>query len=569
MPTILAATRGDFGVGTRKGKYSSFKNFPETLLSAMESLTCGVVIIMRRGGVERLEFANQAVGELLGIETADLVGEDSSLFWEQLFERIDNPDPVREDLARIVANPVEVRTDVLHLRAPTLRVVERSTAPLRGEKGRILGRVWTFSNSSREFRMREELQRRRKIDLCHRSLVKFLMHAPVSHETVEELCRLLCSGLDLASVGWFPLSAEESPLLAQFCVSERFLYESWEGALTTLVRKWCKQGGVGAPEFLPLKEMEEEERAPFSYRGITRAMLVPVFRDEVLHAVLLFEEERSDRDWLRDDLRSLESAAWTVGLWLKKAEAEKSAEVSRQEAEAAAKVRSDFIALLSHELRTPLNPLVGFTQLLQEQLETSDEETREMVSRISEGAMRLRELVEDLLTLTRLDQRLDGWRRYPCDPRSVVEDACTWARRFAGEKELTIDLKFGGDLGMVEADGAALRRALNAMLSNAMRFSPRKGTVRVHATGTPHELVIAVSDAGPGVAPEVKRKIFEPFVQGEPVLTRRHGGAGIGLTLVRKVADSHNGKVWVEDCPGGGSTFLLQIPRRGQYTTAE
>ena len=86
--------------------------------------------------------------------------------------------------------------------------------------------------------------------------------------------------------------------------------------------------------------------------------------------------------------------------------------------------------------------------------------------------------------------------------------------------------------------------------------------VKVKLCASSNEIVLhlRICDNGPGVADDAKERIFEPFIQGEPVLTRRHGGAGIGLTLVRKVADSHEGKAWVDDAPGGGSVFHLELP---------
>ena len=383
----------------------------------------------------------------------------------------------------------------------------------------------------------------------------------MSPESLQEICRIACTGLDVASVAYVPLRPSDELELAQFSVSRRYQYTNEAEGISRYVAGAVKNLDLSAVSVVELADMDETAGALFSPRRVSRVMIAPVgFADDVYGAVLV-EEVGRERQWLREDFRCVQSVASALGLWLQKEEHEGNLVRAREAAEAAARVRSDFIALLSHELRTPLNPLIGFTQLLEEQCEGMSQETQDMVARIADGAMRLRELVEDLLTLTRLDSRLDGWRKYHCDPRGIVEDCCSWVRRQAQDKEIEVVLEMEKSLGVVEADGAALRRAINALLSNAVRFSPKDGCVDVSATSTDDFFRVRIVDQGPGVADEAKKRIFEPFVQGEPVLTRRFGGAGIGLTLVRKVADAHDGRVWVEDGEDGGSVFTLEIPK--------
>jgi signal transduction histidine kinase len=540
---------------TWRGKAAASK----LMLPSFEAMTQGVLLVMPHLKGTRIRLANTALERILGVDHSSLVGEPEEAFWEPLLARLGNPHSFRQDLLRIQGNPHEMRSDVLHLVEPSPLVVERTTAPLVDSEGKCLGRIWTFRNASREFRLREELQKRRKTEFCFRSLSSYLFDATLSAESLREICRIACIGLDVASVIYAPLQSAQFEL-AQFCVSGALEVGGNAGNFLRFVGKSLRRADLGTTTILQTNDVITPARDLFKGREVQRILLVPVGFDDAVFGGLVLEETTGNHDWTREDFKCVESVARAMGLWLHKEATEKFLVRAREETSAAARARTDFIALLSHELRTPLNPLIGFTQLLEEQRDEMPEEAADMVSHIAAGAMRLRELVEDLLTLTRLDARLDGWRRYHCDPRGILDDSCTWARRYSRDKNITVELDIDGELGVVEADGAALRRAINAMLSNAIRFTPDGGNVKLCASSNDVVLHIRICDQGPGVADEAKDRIFEPFIQGEPVLTRRHGGAGIGLTLVRKVADSHEGRAWVDDAPGGGGIFHLELP---------
>ena len=552
--------RVEQGMVKSKGKKSAGPSPHGLLSSGFDSVVLGILIVVPDEDRHVVRLASRHLEEILHIPVAGLRGKEQSIFWDQLISRLRNPHAMRDDLARITGNRHELRTDVLHLFAPEAAVLERDTAPILSARGHYLGRMWTFRNVDREFKLREELQRKRKTEYCFRTLSSFLFEASLSARSLSEVCRIACQGLDVVSVVFVPMRAQERQS-AQFAVSRQFRLEAHEADVVTYARRALERGrGVPEGEVWDIEELGPGEAQPFLARGVARLMLVPVTSDHEPWGLLVMEEAHNGRDWSREDFRCAQSVARALGLWFRKEENERALIRAREEAEAAARVRTDFIALLSHELRTPLNPLIGFTQLLQEQGDELNSECRDMVGRIADGANRLRELVEDLLTLTRLDSRLDGWRKYHCDPGGIVKDCSAQASRNAADKEVEVEVSLGSNLGIVEADGAALRRALCALLSNAVRYSPVKGLISVSVESSQGCLLIRIADQGPGIADDSKRKIFEPFVQGEPVLTRRHGGAGIGLTLVRRVAESHEGRVWVEDGPRGGSVFFLELP---------
>ncbi len=540
------------------------KSRPKTTISkallfdaTLETLSLGVLLSVQRNGELRIQSVGRRLLDTLGMQDVQLKGRPESEFWNLLIPRLANSHAVREDLERLVASQREQRTDILTVLQPDLAVLERSSAPLHDRKGEFVGRLWTFRNVTHEFVLREELQRKRKSEYCFSTLSAYLFEARRSEESCNEICRIVAQGIDLPSVLLLPVqSGTIRP--AQYSVSRKYLLSGAPEGLGLLIHE-LGVGSDGIGDFVA-SELDPLLSGVFRERAIRRIRTIPVEFGDSVHAVLVLEDRDAIRDWGPDEGRSVVSAARAIALWLQKEDDRVRLVHAREAAEAAARIRTDFLALLSHELRTPLNPLIGFTQLLHEQRDTLPEEARDMVFRINAGAMRLRELVEDLLTLTRLDNRIEGWRLYPCDPNGIVVDSCTWARAVGAERNITVEAVIVGTIGIVQADGASLRRAFRALLSNAVRFSPDGGAVLVETSLRGRDLVIRVSDRGPGVREEAKERIFEPFVQEEPVLTRRFGGAGIGLTLVRRVAEAHHGKVWVEDNPGGGSIFHLQIP---------
>jgi signal transduction histidine kinase len=548
-------------MGTDKGRGTAGTASPTLLLSTINSLSVGVLLVVPKNDREEIRFINRQLDELLGGGLLPLVGREASEFWDLLIPRLANPYPFRDDLERLSRNPSESRSDILRIARPAPMVFERTTGPLLDAGGKHLGRLWTFRNISGESKTREELQRKRKSEFSFRSLTALLADSPLSPESLTEICRSICLGLDLAGVSYFPLRLMERSSPCHWSVSRRHRLGSHEDSVRQTCVRRARANPSDDPMLVAVRDLAAEEQVPFTDRQIVRFAVRTVGPEAAPGGVLVLEEARISREWRPEDLRVVNSLAGILGLWLAKQESDLSLAQAREAAEAAGKVRTDFIALLSHELRTPLNPLIGFTQLLQEQEANFEPDVRDMVARISDGATRLKDLVEDLLTLTRLDSRLDGWRRYQCDVRSIIDDAFAGASRLAEPKGITVQLEADPALGLVEADGAALRRAINALLSNAVRFTPANGIVRMVVKGEPDGIELSVIDQGPGVTDEAKKKIFEPFVQGEPVLTRRFGGAGIGLTLVRKVAESHRGGITVVDGATGGAIFCLRIPR--------
>jgi signal transduction histidine kinase len=225
---------------------------------------------------------------------------------------------------------------------------------------------------------------------------------------------------------------------------------------------------------------------------------------------------------------------------------------------AASEAKSAFLATMSHELRTPLNAIIGYESLLEEGISGSlNESQRAQLSRIKASADHLLQLIDEVLTFSRLDAEREVVQRADAELRPIVEEAVTMVKPMAEAKALTlrtdvVDARLFTDAGKV-------RQILINLLSNAVKFAD-SGEITVRARVTGDKAEISITDTGIGIAPENIDRIFEPFWQVEQSSTRRAGGTGLGLSVSRGLARLLGGEVTVESKLGEGSTFTLTIP---------
>jgi signal transduction histidine kinase len=233
---------------------------------------------------------------------------------------------------------------------------------------------------------------------------------------------------------------------------------------------------------------------------------------------------------------------------------------ARSETEAALDRQRRFVADASHELRTPLTSILANLELLAAELEGEDAEIAQSALRSSR---RMRRLVADLLLLARADAGRVA-RREPVNAGAVVREASGEAAAVAHGHGLTVDVQPGAPL-VVEAPGDELHRLVLNLIQNALVHTPPGTAVDVRARREGDDVVIEVSDEGPGIPPELRDRIFDRFVRG----TGDRGGAGngsgsgLGLSIVRAVATSLGGGVEVGESDSGGARFTVRIPAAG------
>lgn len=234
-------------------------------------------------------------------------------------------------------------------------------------------------------------------------------------------------------------------------------------------------------------------------------------------------------------------------------------EEARQKAEEASRQKSAFLATVSHELRTPLNGILGFAELLK--LELSDPEQQEYAAIIHRSGEHLQQLVNEILDLAKIESGEMSINLAPVDLAAFVAESVAVHRSSAAEKGLALHCELAADLPeKLSTDATRLRQLLNNLLSNAIKFTER-GSVTLRVAPAAEMIAFAVSDTGPGIAPEHLETVFEKFKQLENFLTREHGGTGLGLALVRQLTEHMGGRVTLESRVGIGSTFTIYLPQ--------
>jgi PAS domain S-box-containing protein len=243
-------------------------------------------------------------------------------------------------------------------------------------------------------------------------------------------------------------------------------------------------------------------------------------------------------------------------------EEQRLAEASYRIAQEANRTKDEFLMTLSHELRTPMTAILGWSRMLPA-ISPDNPLFHEAIDSIAAGALLQARLIDDILDVSRI---VSGKLRLvpeTFEVGHVIKDSVDAMNPTAYAKQITITTSLAPDLGMMVADPTRIQQVIWNLLSNAVKFTPRNGIVQVSARRTSSHIQISVHDNGEGIDPHFLPHIFEPFRQAESPQTRVHGGLGLGLSIVRYIAEAHGGRVSAEsEGRGKGTTFALTLPVR-------
>ncbi|MEJ2120522.1 MAG: PAS-domain containing protein [Alphaproteobacteria bacterium] len=234
-----------------------------------------------------------------------------------------------------------------------------------------------------------------------------------------------------------------------------------------------------------------------------------------------------------------------------------------QKAELANRSKSEFLANMSHELRTPLNAIIGFSELLQTPGAAGiDEESRmQYISDIAASGRHLLSLINDLLDLSKIEADELVLREEVFDPAAEINDCLKFVADRAGQVDVTLTRDYGPDLPLLKADLRTCKQIVLNLVTNAIKFTEPGGTVAVSVQRAPDSgIVVAVSDTGIGMDPAEIEVALQPFRQIDSGLARRHEGTGLGLPLVRALAELHGGRLEIASEPNKGTTATVRFP---------
>jgi signal transduction histidine kinase len=231
--------------------------------------------------------------------------------------------------------------------------------------------------------------------------------------------------------------------------------------------------------------------------------------------------------------------------------------------ETAGRLKSEFIANVSYELRTPLNAIIGFAEILANEYFGALTPRQLDYSRgILDSSHRLLSLINDILDLATIEAGYMTLETAEVDIHVMLETVLTLTRERARNQNVDLSMECPESIGTIEADDRRLKQALFNLISNAIKFTPPGGSIRLAAERdigpTGAELVLSVADTGVGIPMADQARVFEKFERGDPTLTQT--GAGLGLSLVKSLVELHGGTVTIESSPDSGTVVRCHLP---------
>ncbi|MDC8758175.1 ATP-binding protein [Janthinobacterium fluminis] len=233
---------------------------------------------------------------------------------------------------------------------------------------------------------------------------------------------------------------------------------------------------------------------------------------------------------------------------------------ARTEAERTNQMKDEFLATLSHELRTPLSAILGWAQVLRRGTRDQADQQRGLQS-IERNARAQAQLIEDLLDMSRITSGKVQLDMQAIAPATIIDAAIEALRPAADAKNIRLDSRIAAGVGAIAGDASRLQQVIWNLLSNALKFTPRDGTVSIDVRQADRHAEITMRDSGIGIRAEFLAHVFERFRQADASTTRKHGGLGLGLAIVKHLVEQHGGSVAVASAGEGcGATFTVRLP---------
>ncbi|HYO58027.1 PAS domain-containing protein [Archangium sp.] len=290
-------------------------------------------------------------------------------------------------------------------------------------------------------------------------------------------------------------------------------------------------------------------------------MSVPLLaRGRTLGVLTFAMTESSGRRYGEGDVLLVEEVARRVAMALDNARLFSLAREERQRAEEANRLKDDFLATVSHELRTPLTAMIGWVKMLRGGRLPADKHAKALET-VDRNAQVQAQLIEDLLDVSRIISGKLRLETQPVHLVDVVQAAMESVRPAAEAKAIRLQAELDPKGDLVMGDASRLQQVVWNLLSNAVKFSPGESHVRVRLRHVDASVEVTVTDEGPGIPADFLPHLFERFRQLESGTTRRYGGLGLGLAIVRHLVELHGGTVHAaSDGPGRGATFKVRLP---------
>ncbi len=310
---------------------------------------------------------------------------------------------------------------------------------------------------------------------------------------------------------------------------------------------------------------EGEAEIPSEAGVEDRTLRVPILNQQgMAFGALEFDRRPDDPSWSEDEVELAIAITQQLALALQDVRSYQLTQQALEEMQEADRLKTQFLANVSHELRTPLNSIIGFSRVILKGIDGPVTDTqRQDLSAIYNAGQHLLGLINNILDFSKIESGRMELSFSEIDLFDMIRSVVATANGLIKDKPVELALQLPEKLPAVRADSIRLRQVLLNLVSNAVKFTDQ-GQIGISAQmkqdGSRREVLISVSDTGPGISLEDQKKLFEPFSQLDSSQTRKTGGSGLGLSICRHLVELHGGKIWVESTLGQGSTFHFTLP---------
>jgi two-component system CheB/CheR fusion protein len=347
-----------------------------------------------------------------------------------------------------------------------------------------------------------------------------------------------------------------------FYAEENAIAPLWKGRrfpASVCISGWVIQNGTPAV----IEDIYADARVPvdaYASTFVKSLAVVPVRPADPIGAIGAYWATHHRAD--EREIQVLSTLAGSTAIALANAELYQEAHAARAAAEAASRAKDDFLAVLSHELRTPLTSILAWGRILRTKRLDAGQLVRagEIIER---NALAQTQVVESLLDSSLILAGRFELALAEVDLGEIAREACAGARAAASAKDIALALAEPGEPLPVGGDAARLRQVIEAVLANALKFTPPGGRIDVDLGRAQAHVELCVRDTGMGIEPAFLPYVFDRFRQEDGGKTRRHGGLGLSLSLARHIIERHGGTISIESAGRGhGTTVLVSLPTR-------
>jgi len=515
----------------------------------------------------RTVYANQHLADMLGYAPEELLGRSAAdLVPEEDLARVREAWPRRRG-GRSEPDELRFRHKDGHL------VWLRAAATPVLEEGRYAGAFAMLTDVTDQRASEEALRASEARKATQLAVTQIVAEATDLDDGLRRILEAAGRGLDWCCGALWRVDREANLLrCSEFWSDGRRAISEFEQA----TRKGGLSPGVGLPgrvwtslEGAWIADLEQDTNFPRKAAGraagLRSAFAFPVtFARECLGVLEFFSEIVRPPD--PELMASFLGVGSQVGQFIERMRIAGERQVllereqaARRDAEAANRAKDEFLATLSHELRTPLNAIVGWAHLLKTG-QLDEAQTARAVEVIDRNAKSQSQIVADVLDVSRIVMGKLRLEVRPIDLRTVVEEALDTLRPAAAAKDIQLQTTIEA-AGRVSGDPDRLQQVIWNLVSNAIKFTPNGGRVRVAVRRSGGQAEVVVEDSGVGIHPEFLPHVFERFRQSDSSSTRAHGGLGLGLALVRHLVELHGGTVAARsEGEGKGASFTVRLP---------